>query len=438
MRYLAIVIVATCPALGAADGITVTPGSTTQGSLIHGGLTRTFRLRVPSTGSATKPLVLCLHGGGSSAAAQESLTRFSVLAENVGCIVAYPDGVFDPSLPPQHRRQNFNDGRIATGNYAYTSGVDDVGFIAALIDAIAATTPVDRLRVSACGLSNGGLMAQRLGLELGHRIGGIGPVAANLADQLAPPFTAFTPVAPVAVLQISGTADTYMPYDGGTVMADGTPVDDLGRVIAAETANALWRAANACGPVATTAGWATTPSADGCTVERRDAGAGRAGTSVSFLRIVGGGHTWAGSTANPEALGPVCYDFQATAELWSFFAAHPKQGPALVREPTAVPLAEAGAVALDVAAVDDGGPAGLTYAWRLDGPGGTGWTASSTTAGTTAVLHETGDWTAAVTVTDAAGNGWTRRASFTLDRAANRPPALPAAPTALPPVVVLP
>jgi polyhydroxybutyrate depolymerase len=65
---------------------------------------------------------------------------------------------------------------------------------------------------------------------------------------------------------------------------------------------------------------------DGSTV-RLDAYACAEGTAVDAYTIEGGGHTWPGGKQYlPKAIvGTVNRDVDATALMWAFFAAHPRQ-----------------------------------------------------------------------------------------------------------------
>lgn len=57
-------------------------------------------------------------------------------------------------------------------------GVDDVAFVAALIDQLDGELAVDRERVFATGVSNGGMMAYWLAVERSDLVRAIAPVAA--------------------------------------------------------------------------------------------------------------------------------------------------------------------------------------------------------------------------------------------------------------------
>lgn len=77
----------------------------TTGSIIAGGLVRTFRVYVPLSHNRTRPapLLIALHGGGGTGTAMERLTigGLNRLAARDGFVVVYPDGV----------ERHWNDGR---------------------------------------------------------------------------------------------------------------------------------------------------------------------------------------------------------------------------------------------------------------------------------------------------------------------------------------
>ena len=84
-------------------------------------------------------------------------------------IVAYPDGV-GGSWNALHE----------TGE-AEALGVDDVGFVDALIAKLSARYMVDPDRIYATGMSNGGFFAHRLGCERSDRFAAIAAVAGGVA-----------------------------------------------------------------------------------------------------------------------------------------------------------------------------------------------------------------------------------------------------------------
>ncbi|MGQ0549026.1 MAG: alpha/beta hydrolase family esterase, partial [Armatimonadota bacterium] len=205
------------------------------GSIVVGGLGRSFRLYVPPSHDRMRPapLVIALHGGGGTGTAMERLTvgGLNRLAARDGFVVAYPDGL----------ERHWNDGRGIDEYRAHRENIDDVGYVAALIDHLAQTHGIDRSRVYAAGISNGGLFSQRLARELAPRIAAIGVVVALMTDKIA---VMRAPARPVSVLLMPGTEDPLVPWAGGDVGFRGGR--RFGKVLSATETVAAWVALNRC------------------------------------------------------------------------------------------------------------------------------------------------------------------------------------------------
>merc|ERR1719384_217079 len=85
---------------------------------------------------------------------------------------------------------------------------DDLGFIETLLDELEDTYCIDRSRIYATGFSNGGMMTQRLGCELNHRLAAIAPQHGQLAlgFNCEPKYDE-----PMPIINIWGTNDTIVP-----------------------------------------------------------------------------------------------------------------------------------------------------------------------------------------------------------------------------------
>lgn len=311
------VIVATFAFVGLASwpGVAVAAdrqatGATRQRTLQVDGLQRTYRLHLASHHDPARPapLVLVFHGGGGTPEQIERESRFSELSEREGFIVAYPAGY----------RRSWNDGRGSDAVAAQRDGVDDVGFVAALIDDLSANLRIDPKRIYATGISNGAMFSHRLAMTLSSRLAAIAPVAGGVPQPL---LARFDPQAPVSALIVHGTLDPLVPYAGGEVRVLGGP---RGRVAGAEESARLWGTRDGCSasPVAQPA----TDPADGCSMTRLSHPNCGHGTGVELLRLDGGGHTWpGGSQYLPERLvGKVCRQLDGAALIWDFFQQHPK------------------------------------------------------------------------------------------------------------------
>ena len=127
-----------------------------------------------------RPVVVLLHGAGGTASLAMGNTGWADLADREGLLLVYPEGTRrDPAAPPRFLQnpQAWNDGS-GRGHTART-GVDDVGFLRALIEQVVESKGVDPDRLYLAGFSNGASMAFRAGAELAGVIAAIGPVAGH-------------------------------------------------------------------------------------------------------------------------------------------------------------------------------------------------------------------------------------------------------------------
>src|SRR3990172_612739 len=96
---------------------------------------------------------MVFHGGGGTARGTERLTGLSDLAEREHFIVAYPEGI----------ERSWNDGRETTVSRAHRDQVDDVHFVATMIDTITKEHRIDPKRIYATGVSLGRLAGGGVG-----------------------------------------------------------------------------------------------------------------------------------------------------------------------------------------------------------------------------------------------------------------------------------
>jgi polyhydroxybutyrate depolymerase len=263
-----------------------------------GGLSRTYLVHVPA-GRPTG-LVVNLHGGGSTGAQEERLTNFDA-ADADGFVVVYPDGIDN----------NWADGRGASE--PDRRGVDDVGFLAALAGKLQNEYGIDPGHVFATGMSNGGFMSNRLGCDRADVFAAVAPVSGTLGAGVS-----CNPSRPVAVLEVHGTADPLVPFDGGTMRGRGGTSD----IVSAPAMVERWRSADGC--QGTPAAETLPSTGDGTVVHRSASTPCAAGTAVVFYQVDDGGHTWPGGPQYlPKAIiGPTTHAFAASEAIRQFFAAH--------------------------------------------------------------------------------------------------------------------
>jgi polyhydroxybutyrate depolymerase len=256
---------------------------------------RPFRLHVPRTYDPARkaPLVVLLHGYTSNAADQESYFKLTAESDRRGFLYAMPDGTKD------REDKRFWNATAACCDF-YRSGVDDSGYLSRLIDAVGASYSVDAARVYLVGHSNGGFMAYRMACEHSTQVSAI----VSLAGAMNYDTASCTPERPVRVLQIHGTADDTIEFEGGANGSNPFPS-------AAVTVD-TWRRLNGCGARADTSAAPldldTTLSGAETTVTRYTAGC-RDGREVELWTIKDGGHV----PQLSEDFAPAVIDFLSTA-----------------------------------------------------------------------------------------------------------------------------
>jgi polyhydroxybutyrate depolymerase len=281
-------------ALGTPGPESIPVGQSTQ-SIDAGGVSRTFHLYRPRGVGDGAPLVVMLHGGFGTGTQAERSYHWDSEADAGHFLVAYPDGLM----------RAWNAGGCC--GEPQRANTDDVGFLTAMVGAIEHEIPIDRARIYATGMSNGAMMALRLGCQT-DTFAAIAPVAGTL-------LTDCSGAQPTSVLQIHGVADERVPYNGGPGKAfssDGTARVDGPSV---ESVNATWRGIDGCGqPHSATAGDVTTETAD-CAD----------GRTVELISVTGAGHQWPGGDPNPlaERFGKMpapSTALNATDTIWQYFS----------------------------------------------------------------------------------------------------------------------
>lgn len=270
-----------------------------------GGRTRSYYVHVPpSADPGPSPVVLSLHGGGGNARQHRESTNMDAAANRDGYIAVYPNG----SGRLDERLLTWNAGNCCA--YAQVHGVDDVGFMAALLDDLGRRAAIDPRRVYVAGHSNGGMMAHRLGEELPGRFAAIASVAGAHVQ------TAGNGQA-VPVLHIHSVDDPRALYGGGL----GPPFPLTGsRVLhpSVDTALSAWVRRDGCG---STAAEREFRESAGYTARHLVYGNCRDGVEVALWKLARAGHGWPGGRPTLEALlGPSTQVIDANTEIWRFFS----------------------------------------------------------------------------------------------------------------------
>ena len=279
---------------------------TINGSMIHDEIQRDYILYIPAIydGSADVPLVLNFHGYGSNANQQMFYGDFRDIADVEGFLLVHPQGTI------LNGNQHWNVGFPGSG-----STTDDLGFTEALIDELANLYAINLDRVYATGMSNGGFMSFLLACQLSEKIAAIASVTGSMTPDT---YDACSTQHPTPILQIHGTSDGVVPYDGNIIWTLSI-VDVI----------SYWVNYNNCGTNPTITAFQDIDPSDESTVEHIVYSGGDNGVTTEHMKVIGGGHTWPGSVFN---LPGTNYDINASMEIWQFFSRFDINGTLSVNE----------------------------------------------------------------------------------------------------------
>lgn len=279
---------------------------TINGSVIHDGIQRDYILYIPAIydGSADFPLVLNFHGFGSNANEQMFYGDFRDIADTEGFLLVHPQGT---SL---NGSQYWNVGSPGSSG----STIDDVGFTEALIDELANLYTINLDRVYATGMSNGGFMSFLLACQLSEKIAAIASVTGSMTLDT---YDNCNAQHPTPILQIHGTSDNIVPYNGNT---GSLSIDDV---------ISYWVNYNNCDTNPTITTFPDLDPSDGSIVEHIVYTGGDNASTTEHMKVIGGGHTWPGSVF---ILPETNQDINASNEIWEFFSRFDINGSLSVNE----------------------------------------------------------------------------------------------------------
>ena len=176
-------------------------------TLTHDNVNRNYLVYIPDSydSEIDYPLMFVFHGFGGIATQFINTADMRDLAESNNFIVVYPQGL-DLGGTGSH----WNCSNPSADN---KSDVDDIGFIENLIDQLIVDYPViDSKRIYAAGYSNGGFMSYYLACN-SKKFAAIGSVAGTMLDDS---YQSCNANFPTAMINIHGTNDFDVPYDGNT------------------------------------------------------------------------------------------------------------------------------------------------------------------------------------------------------------------------------
>jgi polyhydroxybutyrate depolymerase len=245
--------------------------------------TRRYILHLPPDYAKHVPLpvVIAFHGGGGNAPVFEGASGLNGPADARGFVVLYPDG----TGRLDSRLLTWNAG-LCCGS-AQREGVDDTGFVWAMLAELARDLDLDRTRVYAVGHSNGGMMAYRLAASAPQRIAAIVSVAGPDMTESAGSGP------PVPVLHIHSLDDPRAMYAGGIPTLMGLASDPV-KFRSVDDTLARWRERDGCSG---TGQVVDERKRESHTAELVDFGPCAGGSTVMLWRLHGPGHGWPGGTS---------------------------------------------------------------------------------------------------------------------------------------------
>jgi len=315
-RVITTVFVLFAFALVPAAAGSLTHSGNHTGFIDHGGKRRTYLLHTPRVFDGHPlPLIVVLHGGMGTARTARRMSGMDAKADKEGFFVVYPngDGPFPPFL------QTWNAGGCC--GFSASGQVDDVGFIRKLLQHLRETLPIDPSRIFVTGISNGGMMANRIGCALSDVVAAVAPVAGCLYTQ------GCQPLSPVSVVAFNGTRDKAVLYNGGI---GTTRIGYKVNCLSVSECIKFWVDHNHCRP--------QVQREERGNIIKETYGGGLNGTEVVVYTIKGGQHAWPGGKQPfPFAQMP-SRDISATDAMWDFFTHHPKTRPVTTATAAAIEI----------------------------------------------------------------------------------------------------
>lgn len=275
-------------------------------TLEHDGLERVYLVHVPAKYQPGQPaaLLVSLHGGGGSMEYQATDENYGQISKSdrEGFIVVFPNGI-----------SPLESGLLATWNAGTCCGpardrnIDDVGFIRKMIDKLSQQLDIDRQRIFATGMSNGGLMSIRLACEMSETFRAVASVAGT--DNT----TSCNPKVPVSVMFIHARNDDHVPFEGGR--GNTKRQEAVTSFTSVPESVSRWVKRNGCSP---------TPKRvldkPGAYCERYAQCQGQA--EVELCVTENGAHSWPGA-AKWRSSEPPSKAIVANDVMWDFFMQQP-------------------------------------------------------------------------------------------------------------------
>ena len=290
-----IFLVTSCQKEENGDQITEPVWKTKQFTFDHNGTIRTYILHKPANFVENSPLVFVLHGFTGNASNIMSYSQMNQIADENGFMVCYPQGTVLTS-GQTHWNANLD-----------MSSVNDIDFLSQLAKEIQFNYKINPKNTFVSGMSNGGFMSYTLGCQKSDIFKAIASVTGTMSGK---DWKTCNPSNKIPVMQISGTNDTTVPWDG--TMSTNYGWGGAPLIIKVMD---YWANLNGCSKDEKI-DFPDIDTSDKSTVSLTKRKGSINNNEVWLYTVTGGGHDWPGSWGNK--------DISASKEIWKFFKQHLK------------------------------------------------------------------------------------------------------------------
>jgi len=289
------VLVTSCQKEENDDQTTEPVWKTKQFDFNHNGLVRSYILHKPENFAENSPLIFVLHGFTSSASTIMSYSQMNKIADENGFMVCYPQGT---ALSTGQTHWNAN---------LEMSSIDDIGFLSQLVSKIQTSFKTNPNNTFVSGMSNGGFMSYTLACNKSNIFKAIASVTGTMSGK---DWLTCDPSNKIPIMQISGTDDETVPWDG--TMSTSYGWGGAPHIIKVMD---YWANLNGC-TSNEKIDFPDINTSDKSTVSLTKQKGSPNNNEVWLYTVTGGGHDWPGSFGNK--------DISASQEIWKFFKQHLK------------------------------------------------------------------------------------------------------------------
>ncbi len=274
------------------------------------GVTRKYVEHIPASPNGRMPVLFQLHGLGDNCSNFSHLgfetlapnwiiitpeateATISIMGYNMNAGAAWAAGVGG---------ENISYSGFNIGDINLNEGVNDEGFILAILDSLENNFNVDTDSIFITGFSMGGFMSNKMAVKHADRITAIASVSGTLGH-----FQPFEPTGKINTMHIHGTSDGTISYANADFNFNGIEIP-VG--MGAEALVDTWRNYNECSTEPTVYNFENTKN-DGLTFEQYTYKNAETGNKTVFIKVNGGDHDWYyGNT----------HDIDYTTEIYKFF-----------------------------------------------------------------------------------------------------------------------